>query len=62
MRAYLWVTGVVFAAMTALHAWRMVAERSAMGAHGLMLTVLSAALAVWAFGLLRQAATTGVRS
>ena len=59
MRAYIITTGVVFALIVVMHLWRMVAESHALASdpHFVILTVLSAALSVWAFSLLRRRAT-----
>lgn len=54
MKAYLVTTGTLFALLTAAHAWRVVAERHlATDPWYLLITLVSAALAVWAWRLLR---------
>lgn len=56
MRVYLWITGFAFAVVTGLHIWRMTVEKSlASDLSFVGLTVLTAALAIWAFRLLRPA-------
>ena len=57
MKAYLIITGVVFAAVTAAHIWRAIAEGPALAKSPLfiLLTVLSAALSCWAWWLLKAA-------
>ena len=54
MKAYLRVTGTIFGLITLSHIWRVVAESRQLAAdpwYGL-LTVLSAALCIWACRLL----------
>ena len=59
MKAYLMTTGVVFALLTIAHIWRMMSEG---GFHGdrdpwfILITLISAAFAIWAFQLLRKTA------
>ena len=55
MKAYLLTTGAIFGLITLVHVWRIVAESPRLGKQPLFLalTVLSAALAVWAWRLLR---------
>jgi len=57
MRAYLITTGTVFTLVTAAHIWRVIAESAALARDPwfILLTVLTAALAVWAWRLLRVA-------
>jgi len=55
MKPYLWVTGSAFGLLTAVHIWRMIVESSARDPWLLLITVISAALAGWAFKLLRSA-------
>lgn len=58
MRAYLAVTGTLFALITLAHLWRMAAETALMrDPWYLLLTVLAAVLGGWAFRLLRHART-----
>lgn len=54
MRFYLGLTSVVFALITVLHIWRMIAESTTLARDPffLLLTVISAALTVWAVRLL----------
>ena len=56
MRAYIITTGIVFALLVVMHVWRVIAESHALVSdpHFLILTVLSAALSIWAFTLLRR--------
>jgi hypothetical protein len=60
MKAYLITTGVVFGLITVAHILRMVSE----GAHlmrepvYILLTLLSAALSIWAMQLLRRSNRT----
>lgn len=56
MRAYLITTGVLFLLVVAAHVWRVVAESRALASDPwfVLLTVLSAAMSVWAFRLLRS--------
>ena len=57
MKAYLITTGVVFGLLTIAHIWRMVSES---GFHGdrdpwfIVITLISAGFAIWAFQLLRK--------
>jgi len=57
MRAYLITTGTVFTLVTAAHIWRVIAESAALARDPwfILLTVLTGALAVWAWRLLRVA-------
>ncbi|HEY6064677.1 MAG TPA: hypothetical protein VIY96_00885 [Thermoanaerobaculia bacterium] len=63
MRAYLMTSGAVFGLVTLAHLWRMIDEwpRMAMEPWYLLLTAASAALAVWAWRLLRRSETHGVK-
>ena len=58
MKAYLIVTGVVFAMITAAHVWRVAAEGAALARNPLflLLTAIAAGLSIWAWGLLWRAA------
>jgi hypothetical protein len=52
MNAYLAVTGIIFGLLAVLHLWRMIAEwRGVAFWLGAGLTVLPAALAIWAWRL-----------
>ncbi len=54
MRAYLAVTGSAFGLIVVAHLWRIVAEgRQVMDGWWVGLTLLAAALAVWAWRLFR---------
>jgi hypothetical protein len=55
MRAYLVTTGTVFGLITAAHVWRVAMESRALARDPwfLLVTLLAAALCVWAFRLLR---------
>lgn len=59
MKAYLLVTGTIFGLLTLAHVWRVVAESTRLAADPwyVLITVLSAALCLWAFRLLRSART-----
>jgi hypothetical protein len=54
MRVYLALTAVVFALLTVLHIWRIFAESTALARepHFVILTIISAALCIWAVRLL----------
>jgi hypothetical protein len=56
MRAYVITTGVIFALLVVAHVWRMVAEapRLASDPGFLVLTLIAAALSVWAALVLRR--------
>ena len=55
MRAYVLTTGVIFALIAAVHTWRLTLARHLLTEPWyLALTVLAAALAVWAAALLRR--------
>jgi H+/Cl- antiporter ClcA len=60
MKAYLIITGAIFGLMAALHVWRAIDERHTMTTDpgqffGMAaIGVLSAALSVWAWRLLRR--------
>ena len=58
MRAYLVTTGSVFGLITAAHVWRVLVESRALARDPwfLLVTLLAAALCVWAFRLLRPGA------
>jgi len=55
MTAYLITTGTVFTLVTAAHIWRAISESAALARDPwfILLTVLAAALSVWAWRLLR---------
>lgn len=56
MRAYVMTTGVIFALLAVLHVWRVVAESSLLAREPeyLAITLLAAALSVWAMVVLRR--------
>ena len=56
MRAYVLVTGIIFGLLTLMHLWRVVAEtpHHFVDAGFLALTLVAAALCVWAVVLLRR--------
>ena len=58
MKAYLLTTGTVFALITAAHLWRVVAESTSLARDPgfVVLTIVTAALSVWAWRLLRRLA------
>jgi hypothetical protein len=60
MKAYLIVTSVLFGLLTVIHLWRSIAESSHLLADPvfLLITLLSAALCVWACRLLFSASRT----
>jgi hypothetical protein len=53
MKAYLIITGFIFALITAAHIWRAFAERPT-GPIWIVLMLLPAALCIWAFALVRR--------
>ncbi len=55
MKAYLITTGTVFALLALAHVWRVVAESNLLATDPwfVLITVISAAMSVWAFRLLR---------
>ena len=55
MKAYLITTGIVFGLITLAHIWRVFAEGSRLASEPvfILLTVLSTALCIWAFRLLK---------
>lgn len=54
MKAYLVTTGLLFGSIAVLHTWRVIVEpHLASHAWYLLLTLLAAALAVWAWRLFR---------
>ena len=57
MKPYLATTGTIFTLIAAAHIWRMIGESTALARDPwfLLLTVLAAALAVWAWRLFRVA-------
>lgn len=57
MRAYLAITGVMFALIAVAHLWRIAVESRALATEPwfMGLTVLAAVMSVWAFRLLRTA-------
>jgi dolichyl-phosphate-mannose--protein O-mannosyl transferase len=60
MRAYLITTAILFALLCAAHLWRVVAETATLGRDPwfIVVTILSAALSVWGFRLLRLTRST----
>ena len=54
MKAYLAVTGVLFALLTVIHIWRAIAESSSLARDPwyIVITVISALLTFWAVRLL----------
>jgi hypothetical protein len=56
MRAYVMTTGVIFGLLALVHLWRVVEEwpHLATDPWFLIITVLAAALSVWAWRVLRQ--------
>ena len=60
MKAYLRVTGTIFGLITLAHIWRVLAESRQLATDPwyVLLTVLSAALCIWAFRLLLDARAT----
>ena len=60
MKFYIRTTGAVFGLITLMHIWRMIAEwpRLAKDPWYILLTLLAAALAVWAWRLLKMLSRT----
>jgi hypothetical protein len=58
MRAYVLTTGSIFAVLTVLHVWRIIEEGPHLATNPwwVLITLAAAALAVWAWRLLRGAA------
>jgi hypothetical protein len=58
MKAYLITTGTIFTLITVAHVWRAISESAALARDPwfVLLTVLAAGLAAWAWRLLRSAA------
>ncbi len=58
MKAYLVTTGSLFAVLTVLHVWRIIEEgpQLARNPWWILITIAAAALAVWAWRLVRLAA------
>jgi len=56
MKAYLIATGTVFGLLAIAHVWRVIAESNLLAADPwfVLITVISAAMSVWAFTLLRR--------
>jgi hypothetical protein len=56
MRAYLITTGALFGILAMLHVWRIVEENRALGMEPwfVLITVICAALSLWAFRLLSR--------
>lgn len=55
MRAYVATTGIVFGLLSAAHVWRIAAEgRQVVDPFFVLITVLAAAIAVWACVVLRR--------
>ena len=55
MKAYLGVTGSVFGLIVVAHIWRIVEEgRNELDVWWVLLTLLAAVMAVWAWRLFRQ--------
>ena len=57
MKAYLITTGIVFSLIAAIHIWRLFAEGARMASEPLfvLLTLVAAGLAIWAWALLKRA-------
>jgi hypothetical protein len=53
MKAYLLTTGTVFGLLTLVHIWRAIVESTLRDPAFMLITVLSAALCIWAIRLLR---------
>jgi hypothetical protein len=58
MKAYLITTGVIFGLITLAHIWRIIAESPQLGKDPwfILLTIITAALCLWAVHLLWRAA------
>jgi hypothetical protein len=61
MKAYLVTTATVFGLITVVHIWRAVAESSLLAREPwfVLITLLAAALCVWACGLIRAGSRGG---
>jgi hypothetical protein len=57
MKAYLITTGTIFGLITLAHVWRVIAESPHLATDPwfILLTIIAAALCLWAFRLLRRA-------
>jgi hypothetical protein len=55
MKAYLITTGTVFGLLAFAHVWRVIGESRSLGVDPwfVLITVISAAMSVWAFRLLK---------
>ena len=55
MKAYLWITGMIFGSITVAHVWRVFSESRSLlnDPFFVILTLLSAGLCVWAARLVR---------
>jgi hypothetical protein len=55
MKVYVTITGILFGVLTIAHVWRMFEERPSLATDPwyILITVLSAALCLWAWRLLR---------
>lgn len=54
MRTYVTLTGIVFGMITLAHVWRVIVEGpGVLNVWWILITILTAALSVWAFRLLR---------
>ena len=58
MKAYLLTTGIAFALIVAAHVWRVIAESSSLARDPgfIVLTLIAAGMAGWAFYLVRASA------
>jgi len=56
MKAYIMTTGILFGLLTIAHIWRIIVEKPGPGASPwyILMTVVTAALCVWAWRLLRR--------
>jgi hypothetical protein len=56
MKAYLWITGTIFGSVAVAHVWRVISESRSLARDPffVLLTLLSAALCVWAASLVRS--------
>lgn len=56
MKAYVWITGMIFGSITVAHVWRVISESRSLAKDPFFvaLTVLSAGLCVWAASLVRS--------
>jgi hypothetical protein len=59
MRAYVTTTGILFGVLALIHVWRAIEEGASLATNPwfVLMTLLAAALSIWAFRLLRVTRT-----